>query len=126
MSHSSYPVIGLYSRHLQALEPTFLDAIVTTIQNAGGSIIACETIDDYPAFEKTSLKTMADRCDLILSIGGDGTLLDVAQAAIGRSVAVLGIHKGTIGFLTDLTAQNLNQALPRSYVAGEKSNRDAF
>ena len=120
MRHPSNQTIGLYSRQMKALDPSFLDAIITTIQNVGCSIVACEKINTHPRFTIQPLEEMVGSCDLILSIGGDGTLLDVAQTAIGRTVAVLGIHKGTIGFLTDLTAQNMNLELTKILIGKGK------
>ncbi len=44
----------------------------------------------------------ASRADLIVAIGGDGTLLYAARLIAGRSVPLLGINRGRLGFLTDV------------------------
>ncbi len=41
-----------------------------------------------------------DRCDLMISVGGDGTLLGTVRAMKGKAVPVLGINIGNLGFLT--------------------------
>ena len=43
------------------------------------------------------------RCDLLVSIGGDGTLLQCAGLIYPRDVALIGINLGRLGFLTDLS-----------------------
>ncbi len=40
--------------------------------------------------------------DLIVAIGGDGTMLFAAQLALARGVPLLGVNRGRLGFLTDV------------------------
>jgi NAD+ kinase len=48
-----------------------------------------------------------------LSIGGDGTMLSTAALAAPFSVPVLGVNAGALGFLTELTPDQLPEYLPR-------------
>ena len=48
-----------------------------------------------------------EQCDFALVIGGDGTILRIAQAAAVRSKPVLGINVGTLGFMSELEVQEL-------------------
>ncbi len=45
--------------------------------------------------------------DLIVAIGGDGTMLFAAQLAIGRGIPLLGINRGRLGFLTDVSPEDM-------------------
>ena len=50
-------------------------------------------------------KPVADlgkEADLIVAVGGDGMMLFAAQLALGRSVPLLGVNRGRLGFLTDV------------------------
>ena len=49
--------------------------------------------------------------DLIVSFGGDGTLLIGAQYAMRYNIPLLGINLGTVGFLTEEDPQHLEKAL---------------
>lgn len=51
--------------------------------------------------------------DLIIVLGGDGTLLHIAEKAARHSIPVLGINMGNLGFLTELTENETFQALER-------------
>lgn len=47
------------------------------------------------------------QCDFALIIGGDGTILRIAQAAARQEKPVLGINVGTLGFMSELEVQEL-------------------
>jgi len=49
--------------------------------------------------------------DLVITVGGDGTLLRAAQLAFPRNVPLLGINLGRLGFLADLSLQEVATGL---------------
>jgi NAD+ kinase len=49
----------------------------------------------------------ATRADLIIAIGGDGTLLYAARLVAGHSVPLLGVNRGRLGFLTDVSPNSM-------------------
>jgi NAD+ kinase len=51
--------------------------------------------------------SFATRADLIIAIGGDGSLLYAARLVAGHSVPLLGINRGRLGFLTDVSPQSM-------------------
>lgn len=56
-----------------------------------------------PAVRAVPESTLADSADLIVAIGGDGTLLYAAHLTLGRPVPLLGINRGRLGFLADVS-----------------------
>ncbi len=52
-------------------------------------------------------------CDLVIVLGGDGTLLHIAEQAARYAIPVLGINFGTLGFLSDRTEAEALQALEK-------------
>jgi NAD+ kinase len=54
-----------------------------------------------------------DLPDLVVSLGGDGTLLRASRLILGRGVPLLGINLGHLGFLTAAADDELEQALDR-------------
>ena len=52
-------------------------------------------------------QSFATRADLIVAIGGDGTLLYAARLVAGHSVPMLGINRGRLGFMTDVSPQSM-------------------
>jgi NAD+ kinase len=53
----------------------------------------------------------AEGCELVLVLGGDGTVLRAAELALAASVPILGINLGRVGFLTEAEAEHLDEAL---------------
>jgi NAD+ kinase len=50
-------------------------------------------------------------CELVIALGGDGTILRALQLAMGHRAAVLGVNFGTVGFLADIDRDELTAAL---------------
>ena len=63
-------------------------------------------------------------CDVVLIIGGDGTFIHFAVANLESQVPLLGINCGRVGFLTEVAADQLDQAIPEllagKYIVSER------
>ena len=66
-----------------------------------------------PGRPTASRETLPRECDLIIALGGDGTLIGVAGriAESGSDVPILGVNFGSLGFLTEITLPELYDAL---------------
>lgn len=77
---------------------------------------------DYSA---VGAEALPDLCDLVISIGGDGTLLQCAGQIYPRDVALVGINLGRLGFLTDLAPSEIesgiNAVLDGDFAAEERA-----
>ncbi|MED1950752.1 NAD(+)/NADH kinase [Brevibacillus centrosporus] len=59
----------------------------------------------------TTVEGIGKQADLVCVLGGDGTLLGIARQLAGRSLPVLGINLGTLGFLSEAEPENLQHAV---------------
>jgi NAD+ kinase len=55
--------------------------------------------------------TLGQECDLIVVVGGDGTLLDAARSMVDAGVPLLGVNLGRLGFLVDVSPADMTQRL---------------
>jgi NAD+ kinase len=76
--------------------------LVTRLSAAGASPMVSS--DDSAALPSTPVATEADirAADLILVLGGDGTMLRAAEIARGSGAPILGLNLGHVGFLAEL------------------------
>jgi NAD+ kinase len=65
-----------------------------------------------------SRSELGRRADLVIVLGGDGTLLAVARALEVRAVPILGINLGTLGFLAEVSVDEMEPALERALEGG--------
>ena len=69
-------------------------------------------------FKSMQRAEMVSASDIVVSLGGDGTLISVARHANADGPVFVGVHFGTFGFLTEIKSEELIACLER-YIAGE-------
>lgn len=86
--------------------------LAEALHAAGIDLVLTEDeVTKHPTLAPVSVDAPND-VDLILVLGGDGTMLRGLHRMIGRSVPTLGVNFGTFGFLTTLRRQELLTRLP--------------
>ncbi len=79
-------------------------------------VIDRETSVYCKGVESISRQELAARSlDYVLLLGGDGTLLAAARALRGAGIPVLGVNLGTLGFLAEVTLENMYAALETAH-----------
>jgi len=111
---SQFKNVGLWGRLCEAsvAEPAL--AIVAHMRSRGIDVFLPEQ-EGIPAelSDVTCLPTqeLPGAVDLMVAIGGDGTLLHAARGVARQSVPLLGINLGRLGFLTDISPQHMQQTI---------------
>lgn len=59
----------------------------------------------------SSVKMMGEVCDLVIVIGGDGSLLGAARELAKSDVPLLGVNRGRLGFLTDISPEEMEEKI---------------
>ena len=72
-------------------------------------------LNGYPT--KTA-QSFAGAIDLVVVLGGDGTMLGIARQLAGSNVPLVGINMGRLGYMTDIPIRSVKDTLPK-IIAGE-------
>jgi NAD+ kinase len=66
-------------------------------------------------FEERGIEVAEEDADLVVSLGGDGTMLRAAQIAHSQNAPLLGVNLGALGYLTEIDAGKEKDALERIF-----------
>ncbi len=93
-----------------------LDRLITFFDKRGCSILIdrrdAEMVS-VPGIQFADPQEMAGNADLVIVVGGDGTMLGAARDLADYGVPVLGVNRGRLGFLTDILPDELEQRVGR-------------
>lgn len=120
--------IGLISKYGDPSVGETLAALLALLEQRGIAAFldesAAASISDT-GLPVLSREQLAQRCDLAISVGGDGTLLNAARSLTDAGVPVLGVNRGRLGFLADVMpaemASRLDRVLGGQYEVEERT-----
>ena len=103
---SPFKVVGIYGR---VKTPGVAETVKALIQFLGTlnqaicidseTAAALPDLRECPSIQREHL---CHSCDLLIVVGGDGSLLHAAHAIVDKEIPVLGVNRGRLGFLTDI------------------------
>jgi len=93
-----------------------LQAVVTWLR-ARNIIVLLDTTSATLLGEKGGIQKtdLAGKADVLLVLGGDGTMLNAARLAGERGIPILGVNMGGLGFLTEVRLEHLYPSLDRVF-----------
>ena len=112
--------IGLYSRLLKPEDKVFVQLLLdalraqqfeTTVYAAYYRQLQAQGLTTEGIRQFDDGETLGGQMDFLLSIGGDGTLLDTLALVRDTGIPILGINTGRMGFLADLNRDQLDSGL---------------
>lgn len=75
--------------------------------------------------QEASRRLLGELCDLVIVVGGDGSMLGAARALCRTGTPVLGINRGRLGFLTDISPDELEERVGE-VLAGDFISEERF
>ncbi len=90
-----------------------LARLVVGARARGLALVACDepTAERLPGAERGAPGKLGGRLDVLMSLGGDGSVLHAYRLLEGADVPLLGVNLGSLGFLTSVADDALDQAL---------------
>ena len=62
--------------------------------------------------EEASRDEIGESCDLVIVVGGDGSMLSAARTMAKYNTPLLGVNRGRLGFLTDISPDEIDERVP--------------
>ena len=88
-----------------------LQTCLKTCENSSVEVVNISSIDSKSIEKKISNSDI----DLVLVIGGDGTIISAIRTLLNFKIPFLGINIGKLGFLTDIDLESIEQELPKIF-----------
>jgi NAD+ kinase len=86
---------------------TLYKRIKGEFESRGISVLLAEQSGKMIGEEGVKFEAMCEKSDFLVSLGGDGTLLSLVRRSHGYNKPVVGINAGNLGFLADVTIDDV-------------------
>lgn len=106
--------VGLTGNSDQIHKSDLVKKIVKSVEKTGRKVFFDPSLSAHAKGNGILLpdtSELARMCDMLLVIGGDGTVLRVARETAGSNAPLLGINAGRLGFLTTASTSNVETSL---------------
>ena len=100
-----------------------LPEFLTWLKQLGANFIADESLTEYLTDLPSDYHPrdeIAKHCNVVLSFGGDGTMLSTARAVGSAETPILGVNFGGLGYLTEISPEELKDRF-KDFLAGRYS-----
>lgn len=124
---AAFQRIGVVGRSRQAGLEAVLAELLATLSAAGAEVMLEDRFADLAGrgYELHDRETIGARVDLVIVLGGDGSMLSAARALRPFGKPMLGINRGRLGFLTDIGPDTLKEPIER-VLCGDYSSEKRF
>ncbi len=115
--------IGIISKPSSARAAEIVPRLLEWLASRGMAVRCDENTAAYAGTEGLARDQVPDGCDLVIVLGGDGTLLAAARAMAGRDIPLFAVNLGGLGFLTAISVDELYPELERAFRGGHRISR---
>lgn len=105
--------VGLVAKYQEAKAAQMVRWLIPWLKKRGKKVCVENGLARAGA-QSCSKKEMAFKADLIISLGGDGTLLNIAPLVERPEVPILGVNLGALGFITEVAVDELESVLSKT------------
>ncbi len=101
--------IGLIANPEKDEKFIYTKKVIHLLEQAGFEVLISQKIDELPEHAVLDKECFFEKIDAIITLGGDGTVLDIADMAARHNKPVLAINLGHLGYLSQLEKDDLHK-----------------
>ncbi|MEM6544581.1 MAG: NAD(+) kinase [Pseudomonadota bacterium] len=122
-----FATVGIVGRSQLPSVEAVLSELLLCIQKTGAEAMLEDrfhglTSSDIELFDRAEI---GERSDLVIVLGGDGSMLSAARSLLRFGKPMLGINRGRLGFLTDVSPDRIEEQIG-AVLAGDYSSKERF
>jgi NAD+ kinase len=99
--------IALLGRHTDSRVAGPMRTLAEHLAGSGRDVLAAESLELELSATRMPEDSLCDTADLAIAIGGDGTMLYASRLARDSGTPILGVNRGRLGFLADITPDEM-------------------
>lgn len=119
--------VGVVGRSRQKDLEGVLADLLRALADSGAHVLLEDRFGEFASggqavYERGAIGAEAD---LIIVLGGDGSMLSAARSLLAFGKPMIGVNRGRLGFLTDISPDTLGEQI-RAVLAGDYSSEERF
>lgn len=111
MPSAPIKTVGLIAKPRADRAVTLVPELAAWLRQRGVRVLLDEEAGVYAGETGETREAVAGAAELLIVLGGDGTLLSAARASIGRDIPLFAVNLGGLGFLTAIKADDIYNQL---------------
>jgi NAD+ kinase len=119
--------VGVVGRSRQQEIEDVLAELLNALRASGAEVLVEDRFADVTGrgYELHTREAIAQAADMVVVLGGDGSMLSAARNLVPFNKPMLGVNRGRLGFLTDISPDVIGEQI-REVMAGNYSIEERF
>lgn len=109
---TQFKTIGILGRVQSQGVVETLQSLISYLRSLNQNILVDDetaaSLND-PSLAVVPRRDLSKKCNLVIVVGGDGSILSAAHSVVNDEVPVIGVNRGRLGFLTDINPNQLEK-----------------
>jgi NAD+ kinase len=119
--------VGVVGRSRQEEIEDVLAELLNALRGSGADVLVEDRFADVTGhgYELHSREVIAQAADMVVVLGGDGSMLSAARNLVAFNKPMIGVNRGRLGFLTDISPDVIGEQI-REVMSGNYSVEERF
>lgn len=103
--------VGLYTNLYKDNDLSVTKSVISILESVEIEYYIDPLLSEHYPEKKAYDDEIFAKLEMLITVGGDGTILAVGRRCAENKVPILGVNKGTVGFMAEVETQNIEQLI---------------